>query len=288
MARALSRRGPGAHDGRRVPRALTAARPTPRRRSIRARRYAVRAATEHPILEHDRVRRFRALLADGAASDDARASWASSCTNRTRATPRAGSAPTAPIAWSSWCARPARPRGLYGAKITGGGSGGTVAVVAAADLLVQRIAVLARHLTRSTGSLNCRFVPPTVEPHGHSHLAKDIEPDHNERVPQLVGRDTETGALVRYYPRPPDWSRRIDGTSRDGPSEFAHWLLHTEQSTPDWPYPVADGPNGHRLLWTGHAIAYCQPTTGGGGLSRRGVIGVAQKPERPPHTLPTH
>lgn len=117
--------------------------------------------------------------------------------------------------------------------------------------------VLARHLTRSTGSLNCRFVPPTVEPHGHSLLAKDIEPDHNERVPQLVGRDTETGALVRYYPRPPDWSRRIDGTSRDGPSEFAHWLLHTEQSTPDWPYPVADGPNGHRLLWTGHAIAYC-------------------------------
>ena len=60
------------------------------------------------------------------------ASSASSCTNRTRATPLAGWAPTAPIASSSWCARPARPPGLFGAKITGGGSGGTVAVLAAA------------------------------------------------------------------------------------------------------------------------------------------------------------
>jgi hypothetical protein len=84
------------------------------------------------------------------------------------------------------------------------------------------------------------------EPFGR---VKDIEPDYNERVLQLVGRDTKTGALVRYYPRSPDWSRRVDGTRRDGPSEFAHWLLHTEQSTPDWPYPVADGPDGHRLLW---------------------------------------
>jgi hypothetical protein len=73
----------------------------------------------------------------------------------------------------------------------------------------------------------------------------------------VVGRDTETEVLVRYYPRSPDWSRRVDGTSRDGPSEFAHWLQHTEQSPAGWPYPVADGPDGHRLLWTGHAKTHC-------------------------------
>jgi hypothetical protein len=119
---------------------------------------------------------------------------------------------------------------------------------------VRVIEVGDRHLTHS---MYRQLDEATFERFKPCGRVKDIEPDHNERVPQLVGRDTETGALVRYYPRPPDWSRRIDGTSRDGPSEFAHWLLHTEQSTPDWPYPVADGPNGHRLLWTGHANPYC-------------------------------
>jgi hypothetical protein len=36
----------------------------------------------------------------------------------------------------------------------------------------------------------------------------------------LVGRDTKTGALVRYHPRPPNWS------PSDGPEEFTHWMSH--------------------------------------------------------------
>jgi hypothetical protein len=36
---------------------------------------------------------------------------------------------------------------------------------------------------------------------------------------QLVGRD-RTGALVGGDPYPPNWS------TREGPSDFAHWLLH--------------------------------------------------------------
>jgi hypothetical protein len=34
-------------------------------------------------------------------------------------------------------------------------------------------------------------------------------------VLQLVGRDSETGALVRYHAQPPDWSES------EGPEEFA-------------------------------------------------------------------
>jgi hypothetical protein len=36
------------------------------------------------------------------------------------------------------------------------------------------------------------------------------------------------GSLVRSDAQPPDWSEQ------EGPSEFAHWLLHTEQSMPGW------------------------------------------------------
>jgi hypothetical protein len=39
-------------------------------------------------------------------------------------------------------------------------------------------------------------------------------------VLQLVGRDTKTGALVRYEAQPPDWS------ASDAPKEFVHWLTH--------------------------------------------------------------
>ena len=94
--------------------------------------YRVRAPTAHPIYEHHRVQRFRDLLAGGAATEKERvqlgelmyqshASYSacglgSSGTDRLVALVReAGSA-----------------TGLYGAKITGGGSGGVVAVLARA------------------------------------------------------------------------------------------------------------------------------------------------------------
>jgi hypothetical protein len=76
------------------------------------------------------------------------------------------------------------------------------------------------------------------EPFGR---VRDNEHNPKEGVLQLVGRDTKTGALVRYDPPPPHWS------SREGPVEFAHWLLHTEQRAP---YPVAVGPDGRGVVWT--------------------------------------
>jgi L-arabinokinase len=95
-----------------------------------ARRYPVRAATEHAIEENHRVHEFRALLAGKTEVDEA-----------TRL--RLGELMYASHASYSACGlgsdgtdrlvalvREAGPRsGFYGAKITGGGSGGTVAVL---------------------------------------------------------------------------------------------------------------------------------------------------------------
>jgi L-arabinokinase len=93
--------------------------------------YPVRAATEHPIEEQARVVRFRELLSTGAADPaDRRALGAlmhaahagySACGLGSDGTDRLVELvrETGPDA------------GLYGAKITGGGSGGTVAVLAA-------------------------------------------------------------------------------------------------------------------------------------------------------------
>jgi len=110
-----------------------------------ARTYAVRAPTTHPIHEHARVRLYAALLdAAAARPEDAalpdllgelmyqsHASY-SACglgadaTDRIVARVRAAGVPA----------------GLYGAKITGGGSGGTVAVLGRSDAgaAVQAIA----------------------------------------------------------------------------------------------------------------------------------------------------
>jgi L-arabinokinase len=95
-----------------------------------ARTYAVRAATEHPILEHARVRRFRALLADGAATDDARAALGQLMfqSHASYSACGLGSDGTNRLVELVREAGPAR--GLHGAKITGGGSGGTVAILA--------------------------------------------------------------------------------------------------------------------------------------------------------------
>lgn len=95
-----------------------------------ARTYAVRVCAAHPIYEQQRVRLFRALLLAGAASEEERrllgelmeqshASY-SACGLGSEGTDRLVD-----------LVREAGPAaGLYGAKITGGGSGGTVAVLA--------------------------------------------------------------------------------------------------------------------------------------------------------------
>jgi L-arabinokinase len=114
------------------------------------RTYPVRAATEHPILEHDRVRRFRALLADGATTDEARVSLGQLMyeSHASYAACELGSDGTDRLVQLVREAGPAG--GLYGAKITGGGSGGTVAVLAAPG---RRAAIdeIARRYQQETG-----------------------------------------------------------------------------------------------------------------------------------------
>ena len=97
-----------------------------------ARSYPVRAATEHPIDEHARVRRFRDLVVGGAASPGARAELGELmfASHASYSACGLGSDGTDRLVELVRAAGPAA--GLHGAKITGGGSGGTVAVLATA------------------------------------------------------------------------------------------------------------------------------------------------------------
>jgi galactokinase len=110
----------------------------------RVRRYAVRTPTAHPIHEHERVTEWAAVLTAsrsaaapldgarlGALMYESHASY-SACGLGSDGTDRLVS-----------LARAAGPvRGIYGAKITGGGSGGTVALLgdAAAGEVVRDVA----------------------------------------------------------------------------------------------------------------------------------------------------
>lgn len=103
-------------------------------------RYAIRIPTEHPILEHARVSRFRDLLQApfndavghelGALMFGSHASY-SACGLGSRGTDRLVE-----------LVREEADAGLFGAKITGGGSGGTVAVLgrSGARSAVERVA----------------------------------------------------------------------------------------------------------------------------------------------------
>jgi galactokinase len=106
-----------------------------------ARSYAIRQPTAHPIYENHRVSLFRALL--GAKPDLNSRQLAGELMYQSHASYSAcglGSAATDALVARVHDAG-ARD-GLYGAKITGGGSGGTVAVLgeATAQAAIQRIA----------------------------------------------------------------------------------------------------------------------------------------------------
>jgi galactokinase len=115
-----------------------------------ARIYPVRAATEHPIWEHHRVRLFRALLRKRRLAEEDRIllgelmyqshAGYSACGLGADGTDRLVA-----------LVREAGPAaGLYGAKITGGGSGGTVAVLARRGQGAAVEALAARY-TQETG-----------------------------------------------------------------------------------------------------------------------------------------
>ncbi len=94
--------------------------------------YAVAAPTQHPIHEHDRVRRFSALLGgplSAAALEEMGELMYGSHVSYSAC--GLGSPETDLLVQMVRVAGPAC--GVYGAKITGGGSGGTVVVLGAAD-----------------------------------------------------------------------------------------------------------------------------------------------------------
>jgi L-arabinokinase len=96
------------------------------------RSYAVRVPAAHPIYEHHRVRLFAELL--GGEINEERMKLAGELMYQSHASYSAcglGSAATDRIVEFARAAGPGQ--GIYGAKITGGGSGGTVAILARRD-----------------------------------------------------------------------------------------------------------------------------------------------------------
>jgi L-arabinokinase len=93
--------------------------------------YAVRQPTQHPIEEHARVQRFAHLMkgAGAAAAEELGALMVES--HRSYSACGLGNEATERLVELVLQQGPSR--GLFGAKITGGGSGGTVAILARAD-----------------------------------------------------------------------------------------------------------------------------------------------------------
>ncbi|HEX3904968.1 MAG TPA: GHMP kinase [Polyangia bacterium] len=109
------------------------------------RSYRVRAATEHPIEEHQRVRDFRAILAAGAASEESRTLLGELMYEAHASYAACGLGATATDRLVELVRAAGPAAGLYGAKITGGGSGGTVAVLARKGSRAAVEAIAARH-----------------------------------------------------------------------------------------------------------------------------------------------
>jgi L-arabinokinase len=97
------------------------------------RRYPVLAATEHPVREHARVRQFADLLASLAERPDAPQQMGRLMYESHRSYGACGLGSDGTDRLVELVAAIGSARGLFGAKITGGGSGGTVAVFGTTD-----------------------------------------------------------------------------------------------------------------------------------------------------------
>jgi L-arabinokinase len=116
--------------------------------------YFVRACTEHPILENDRVRQFLSLMnLAGEEPDEMLMSEAGALMVESHRSYSdrldLGSPETDSIVDISMGIGP--ERGIFGAKITGGGSGGTVAVLCSKLQTDRAINDLTAEYTRRTG-----------------------------------------------------------------------------------------------------------------------------------------
>jgi galactokinase len=130
--------------------------------------YAVRVPTAHPIYEHHRVRLFAELLRGDI--NEERMRLAGELMYQSHASYSAcglGSPATDRIVE---LARAAGPRqGIYGAKITGGGSGGTVAILGRRDA-GRVVASLAEKYARETGYQPYIFSGSSPGSAGFGHL----------------------------------------------------------------------------------------------------------------------
>lgn len=108
--------------------------------------YPVRAATVHPIAEHARVMRFVACLEDGGEAAMAEAGQRMGESHRSYSACGLGSPETDLLAALAG-ADPA----VAGAKITGGGSGGTVCLLCRADAEERLAQSIARAYAERTG-----------------------------------------------------------------------------------------------------------------------------------------
>jgi L-arabinokinase len=113
------------------------------------RTYKIRQPTAHPVYEHERIRRFRDIL--GAPADEDRRVRAGSLMYESHESYGAcglGAPGTDLLVNLARSEGPAA--GIYGARITGGGSGGTVAVLGRSDAgsAIERIA---EQYARATG-----------------------------------------------------------------------------------------------------------------------------------------
>jgi galactokinase len=117
-----------------------------------ARRYAIRTPTAHPIYEHERVTEWARLLAASspaaAALDAARLGALMYESHASYSACGLGSDGTDRLVSLARTAGSAR--GVYGAKITGGGSGGTVALLADASA-GDTVRAIAREYADETG-----------------------------------------------------------------------------------------------------------------------------------------
>ncbi|GLV57438.1 galactokinase [Dictyobacter sp. S3.2.2.5] len=111
--------------------------------------YAVRQPTAHPIYEHHRVRLFRALLQDSSASDEQLSLLGELMYQSHVSYSACGLGSSGTDRLVELVREAGTASGLYGAKITGGGSGGTVAILARlhADEQIQRLATRYEHET---------------------------------------------------------------------------------------------------------------------------------------------
>jgi L-arabinokinase len=115
-----------------------------------ARSYAVRQPTAHPIYEHHRVQLFRVLLATPSPSEEQRALIGEMMYQSHASYSACGLGSDGTDRLVALVRAAGLQSGLYGAKITGGGSGGTVAILARRGARAV-INTIAQQYERETG-----------------------------------------------------------------------------------------------------------------------------------------